>query len=104
MPKLYIDFQDGFIGDTVLVNINGKQALKKDDLKTKFQIGLAYSHEFDIAEGIVDLETHIPTKRIDSSSSHKIKLNILDKIYIGISITADNQISYIIADQPFGYL
>ena len=104
MPKLYIDFQEGFLDDTVILNINGSEALKKEHLKTKFQIGLAGSYEFIISEGIVKLETNIPSKGITSSVSHEFKLNIIEKLYIGISITSENKMSYIIDDKPFGYL
>jgi hypothetical protein len=43
MPTLKIDLQEGFDGDHVIVEVDGRVVLDKDGVRTRMQVGLAES-------------------------------------------------------------
>ncbi len=99
MPLLHIAFQDGFEGDTVIARINGKEMFRKDNVKTRSQIGYANSFETNSHEGPVTIDILLPIK----SLSETVQLQLTAATYVGVSIQ-HGKITYRISHQPFGYL
>jgi len=101
MALLYIDLQEGFTGDTVMILINGKEVFHKTNVKTKLQIGWTYiSEKINLQEGSVNIEIILPLRNLSDS----IVLQISTSVYLGVSVTEENKISYRISHEPFGYL
>jgi hypothetical protein len=99
MTPLHIALQDGFTGDTVVINVNSKLVFEKKNVRTRTQIGLADSFETEVEEGSVSIEVKIPEKGL----SEKYDLQFTTATYVGVSID-DHQIKFKISQQPFGYL
>ena len=77
------DFQHGFANDTIILKINGKEVLKKDDVSSDLRISLAESFTIEVPNGQAKLEITVPTKNLSLSKTIMIDL---ESKYIGISI------------------
>lgn len=98
MAVLHIDFQDGFTGDTVAIQIDGKEVLRQENLKTKRVLGRAGSSKIEVPEGSINVEINVPSKNI----VHTIPLQIAGETYLGVSIQKD-KLDYVVSKKPFGY-
>ena len=98
LPELYLDLQEGFSDDIVIVMINGNEMIREKHLTTSLLTGFAKSFKVQVEAGSIDLDASIPSRGINGS----IKLIAESKTYIGISIL-DEQISFIESREPFGY-
>ncbi len=99
MPLLHIAFQEGFEGDIVIARINGKEMFKKDNVKTRSQIGYASSFETNSHEGPTTIDIVLPVKNV----SETIHLELTAATFVGVSIQ-QGKISYRVSHEPFGYL
>jgi len=99
MALFHIAFQEGFTDDTVVVRVNEGEVFRKDNVKTRTQIGYADSFEVTIEEGSVKVEVLLPLKNL----SEIFVLQVSTAVYMGISID-DGRIVYRISQEPFGYL
>lgn len=100
MPLLHIALQDGFIGDTVVVFVNGKEEYRKSPVNTRFQIGLADTFELNVAAGTIHVKVSLPLKNVSESSD----LQVSADIYFGVSLSAEGKLICDTSDRPFGYL
>jgi|SRR5215211_6199922 len=101
MPTLHIDFQEGFRDDTVMVRVNHEE-YHKPHLRTRLQIARAGSLEVDVRENTVDVEVVVPSREL--SKSIPIVFEESDTVYLGLSITAEGEISERVSYEPFRYL
>jgi hypothetical protein len=56
-----IDFEGGFIGDTVIVRSDGRELWRQDDVTTNLAVSLAAIAQVELHEG-AELEIEIPTR------------------------------------------
>lgn len=98
MPTLRIALQDGFEDDTVVIKVNGDEAFKQENIKTKRQIGKAASFELEVEEGPTSVEVSLPLKNL----SETIALKVSGEVYLGISLVRD-RIEHRISSEPFRY-
>jgi hypothetical protein len=99
MALLYIDLQEGFTDDTVIVRVNDAEVFRQENVETRLQIGLAESVEVTVAEGSVDVEVLVASR----SLSKAIKVQVSAETYVGVSIV-EGKIDYHISDNMIGYL
>jgi hypothetical protein len=99
MPLLHIAFQEGFTGEAVEVRINGNEAYRKEEMKTRFQLGLAGSFEVNVEEGSVRVEVLLPAQNL----SETFEVQVSEPTYVGVSLE-QNQIVHRVSTQPFGYV
>ena len=99
MVLLTIDFQEGFQNDTVVVSIDGEQALRKDDMHTQMLLGVAESVEIEVLPGRRTIDIAVPTRGL----AHQVDLELMSNAYLGVSIV-DGELDVIVADEPFGYM
>ena len=101
MSSLRIDLQDGFLDDTVVVRINHEE-YRKPHVRTRLQLGYADSLEIDVRESTVDVEVVLPSR--GSSKFIPVVFDKSDTVYLGLSVTAEGEISERVSHEPFGYL
>lgn len=99
MPSLHIALEEGFDGDLVVVRVNGKEALRKQDVRTRMQIGLADSVDTVWEGESARVEVEVPTRRISTAIGGVIS----GESYLGISIR-DGAIEHRVSTEPFGYV
>jgi hypothetical protein len=99
MVLLHVAFQDGFTGDTVIAQVNEEVVFRKENVKTRTQIGLADSFEMNVEKGPVSVQVHLPLRNL----SETIVLQVSEAVYVGVSIYHD-RIDYRISDRRFRYL
>ena len=58
MPRLHIALQEGFAGDPVSINVDGREIYRKASVRTRTQIGLADSVETTHDKGSATIEIH----------------------------------------------
>ena len=97
---LHIDLQDGFVGEPVVVRVNGNEVFRQADLATDFRIGLAHSLEVPVVPGRVTIEVALEARKL----SDRVTIDVAEPGYLGVSVTQDDQIRFRISRQPFGYL
>jgi hypothetical protein len=100
MPLLHIALQDGFLNDEVIIQVNGEEAFHQSQVKTRFQIGLATSFEINVLEGSVNVNVILPQKKIAKSTV----LEVSTPVYLAISVSEDNNISFHVSNERFRYL
>ena len=101
MSTLHIDFQEGFVDDSVVVRVNDEEYFKQD-IRTRLQTGYAGSLEIDVQRRRVDVEVNLPSKGI--SKSIPVVFDKSDIVYLGLSVTAQGEISERVSHEPFGYV
>jgi hypothetical protein len=92
--------QDGFFNDEVIIQVNSIEAFHQSQVKTKFQIGLATSFEINVPAGLVNVSATLPQKNLAQSTV----LEISAPTYLAVSITVDDNISFRVSNERFGYL
>jgi hypothetical protein len=82
MALLHIALQEGFMGDDIVVRVQGEEVFRKEDVTTRPQIG--YADSFDVeAEGEeVKVEVLLPLKKL----SETIMVQVPPTEYVGVSI------------------
>jgi hypothetical protein len=101
MPILHIDFQEGFLDDSVVVHVNNEE-YHKPHVRTRLQTGYAGSLEVDVRESMVDVEIVLSSR--GASKSIPIVFDKANTVYLGLSVTAEGEISELVSYEPFGYL
>ena len=99
MPTLKIDLQEGFSGKSAVLRINGNEVYRGTP-RTRMQIGLAESRSFDLPRQKVTIQLELP----DSGKSRDTVLNLDHDQYLGISLSASDEISFKLTAEPFGYV
>ena len=99
MAVLHIALQEGFTNDTVIVRVNSREVFRKENVKTRLQIGYADSFEMTVEESSVNVEVIVPLKNLTAT----IPVQVSGAAYVGVTI-ADDRIAYQISEEPFGYL
>lgn len=97
MSSLFIDLQDGFSHDTVIVKVNDREVFHKDNVKTDYALGRADSVEISIHQDQV-VVVDVPSRHL----SDTLALESTHTIYLGISIIED-RIDFRISDKRFLY-
>ena len=100
MSLLHIALQDGFTGDEIIIKVNGQEVFNKKDVKTNFVIGRAEVFELDVNKGLLNIEITIASRQLSMLTA----LDLSHPIYLGISVTQENQFQIRVSERPFGYL
>ena len=99
MGLLHIALQEGFEDETVVIRAAGKEVFRKDNVRTKLQIGFADSFEVNVEEGPVTIEIDLPARSLTES----IEVQAQNTIYLGLSLIG-GKIRQRISSEPFGYV
>lgn len=95
---LSIDLQEGFLDDTVVLQVNGEEVFRREHVSTKLLLGIADSSKAEVEKGPAIIEVNVETKDIQKT----ISLELSADTYLGISI-ANGMIEHIVSNKPFGY-
>jgi hypothetical protein len=98
MALLYIDLQEGFADDTVILRVNGKEVFSKKRVTKRLLLGLADSVKTEVEKGLVTIEARVETRGIAKT----IRLNVSADTYVGVSVVND-KIEHLVSGKPFGY-
>jgi hypothetical protein len=98
MASLSIDFQEGFTGEAVIVEVNGKEVFRQEEVKTKRMLGLATSFEAQLPERGLHVKVILPNR----NASKSIELRGKESYYLGVSVN-EGKIEFTIFDKPMGY-
>lgn len=97
---VYIDLQDGFQGEPVVVRIDGREVFSSESVSTDFRIGFAESFEVKGLAGTIELEVHLPAHAV----TKRLRVDIDKTPYIGVSVTQDGRVQLRVGAEPFGYV
>ena len=100
MPLVHVALQEGFLGDTVSVRVNGAEVARRANVSTKNQIGFAEAIELDVPEGEMRLELRLENR----SLAETIVMRVEGNAHIGVSIDRAGQIECTQSQEPFRYL
>ncbi|HEX6656852.1 MAG TPA: hypothetical protein VF065_02145 [Ilumatobacter sp.] len=98
MPKLHIALQEGFAGEPVTISVDGRDVYRKDQVRTRTQIGLADSVEttHDGGPATIDVKA--------KSAAETIKVSVDGDLYLALSLAPDGRIVHRTSAQPFRYM
>lgn len=102
---LSIEFQDGFVNDSIILRINENEVLKKNNVSTDLRIGLAdNSFNTRLPNGQIKIDILVPSKNLKYYKTIELESDT----YIGVSIVNSNtptaDIAVRIEKDPFTYL
>lgn len=66
MPTLHVDFREGFDGDTVVVEADGRELSRKSGVRTNYSTGLADRVTAEVPAGEVRIEVTLPERGLSS--------------------------------------
>jgi hypothetical protein len=98
MPLLHIALQEGFTGEPVSILVDGKEVYRKEQVRTRLQIGRADAVEATHDPGPATVEVHA------HNSSATITPTLTGDLYLAISISPDGRIVHRSSGQPFRYM
>ena len=98
MPLLHVALQEGFGGEPVVVSVNDRELFRKDDVRTRTQIGRADAFELTVPAGDARIEV---TAR---GTTKQIPVSLSSDLYVGVSVTPEGTIVNKQSTEPFGYL
>jgi hypothetical protein len=98
MVLLEVDLQDGFKDDTVIINVNNKQAFHKDNVNTKLMIGYADSFKLDVPAGSVTIKIVLSSRGLSKTCS----FNISEQVFVALSLQ-DDHVNCQTSKKPFVY-
>jgi hypothetical protein len=98
MPLLHVALQEGFSGEPVVVSVNDRELFRKDDVRTRTQIGRADSFELTLPAG----DTRIAVTARGTTTP--IPVSLSGDQYVGVSLTPQGTIVHKLSTEPFGYL
>lgn len=98
MPLLHIALQEGFTGEPVTILLDGTEIYRKDQVRTRTQIGHADAVEATHDAGPATVEIRA------RNTSAKITPTIAGDMYLGVSISPDGRIVHRSSAQPFRYM
>ncbi len=99
MPKLQIDLQEGFAGDTVELWVNHQLAARYESVSTDLRVSLAQSHALELPPGDYHVEIRLPNRAIRASTD----LSLQQDLYLGASIN-DNRMLLRLQTENFIYM
>ena len=99
MTLLTIHLQEGFFEDAVVIEVNGDEVFHKDQVSTRFQIGLADTIELEVDTDSAVVAVKLPRK----NSVDQVQVPLTAPAYVGVSV-ADGSIDFKHASEPFGYV
>ena len=98
MAVLHLALQEGFTGDEVTVTVDGEQMLHRTEVATRSQIGLAERADLTVEAG-----RHTVTVSARGASA-TIDVDVVDTVYVGISLDRSGAIEHRVSREPFRYL
>jgi hypothetical protein len=93
-----IDLQEGFDGDTVVIQVNGREEYHEHNVTTSLLTGYAHTISAQVPPGQVNIEILIPTRNISKTEF----IEMPEHKYLGVSVQ-HNEIETIKSSVPFGY-
>ncbi len=100
MAVLHIALQEGFTGDEVVIRVEGKEVFHKSNVKTRTQIGFADSVDVAVEPGRASVEILLPARNISVS----VPVALSARLYLAVSLRADNTLTCKTSNSAFGYL
>lgn len=96
---LHIALEDGFTGDDVIVRVDGHEVVRPQ-VQTRWQIGLADSFELESDDRSCHVEVEVPAR----GAATALDVEADDEIWLGVSISADGDLTPRVSPEPFGYV
>ena len=98
MPRLHIALQNGFTGVPVTIVVDGGEVYRKDNVRTRTQIGLADSVELEHASGPAAIDVTA------GEASGLVRVTVSGDLHVSISVTPENTIVHKSSPTPFRYM
>lgn len=99
MPRLQIDFQDGFTGETVEIALNSQPVARYENVRTDLRINLALRYEAELPPGEHLVQIQVPQHALGV----QIRLSLHTDLYVGVALR-DGAIVYDVRTEPFVYM
>ncbi len=94
-----MDLQEGFEGDEVAILVNGREAARRDGVRTLTMIGLAESVELAVEASLVEVEVRLPRRGLSARAT----VDTARHPYLGCSVKGGT-LELESRSDPFGYL
>ena len=99
MATIHVDLQEGFAHENVIVRADGREVFRREDVRTRMQIGRAAAFEFETGDRPFTLEVEFPARSLRRSRS----LDPSRESYVGVSLEG-GEIVIEARSEPYGYV
>ena len=100
MPSLHLALEEGFFNDAVVVTLNSREIFRKPAVSTRLQIGRADKIETEIAPGNNSIKVTLPARGLEA----EFAVDGSRDTYAGVSLSPEGQLTWRMAEEPFGYV
>jgi len=98
MSSLHIALQDGFAGDTVAIQLNGREIYRKDGVKTDLRISRADGIDVEAPDATATVE--VQARSFSASAS----VDPARTPYLAVNLDAEGRPQLRTSTEPFAYL
>jgi hypothetical protein len=99
MAVLSVALEEGFEGDAVVVEVNGRKVFERDGVRTRMQVGLAERFEVPVDQGEAVVEVQV----VSRGAAGRIVRPIADQLHVGVSLERGDVV-FRVSEEPFGYV
>jgi len=100
MAQLRIDLQEGFVGDTVAISLDGKEVFRESNLRTRLQIGLAKSFATEANQALTLVEIRVVERKLSAAFT----VDTSNPVFVGVSVDPGGALAHRISREAFGYV
>lgn len=93
---LRVSLADGFIGESVIVQVNSREVFRGSDVMTRPQINRARAFEVDVPHGETRVDVSLPQR--ESTGQYTFDVN--GPAYLTISVRMDGRIEFMVSESP----
>lgn len=98
MSSLHIDLQDGFAGDTVAIQLNGREVYRKDGVRTDLRISRADGIDVETPDAPATVEVQARSRSASAS------IDPARTPYLAVNLDAEGRPLLRPSTEPFAYL
>lgn len=100
MPVLHIALQEGFLDDTVEVQVDGREVFRKGGVTTRLQLGKADSVETTAEGDSATVRVTLPEKDVSETI---LVPELSSTVYLAVSVE-NGKVVHRVSSEPFRYL
>jgi hypothetical protein len=100
MPLLQVQLRDGFVGERVVVALDGRVILDEGDVRLRPQIGIARLVEDEVPARALDVRVALP----DRGTAASLRVDPTRTPAVAVTVGDDGVPSLTPEDAPRGYL
>lgn len=96
---MHIALEEGFDGEDIVIRVDGEQVFHGEDVRTRYQIGLAAMVDVTVDDGPAEVEIDLPGR----GSTRTLTVDVNGELWVGLSLQDGDRLEERISSETFRY-